>query len=165
MLLLQKGVKTMLVRPAEPDDLEAWRDVAREVALLFDSPTMADDRDFLDFAQRKIRQSEALVAVEGEERFCVGFLGFSHQNNRISWLAVRQGWRGHGAGGLLLDAALRSLDRTRPVTVITFYADHPGGGPARQLYLSRGFVEEQGEMTDELGKGRCRMVLPPTSEV
>ncbi len=155
----------MFVRPAEPDDLEAWREVAREVALLFDSPTMADDRDFLDFAQRKIRQGEALVAVEGEAGFCVGFLGFSRQHNRISWLAVRQGWRGHGAGGLLLDAALRSLDRTRPITVVTFCADHPGGGPARRLYLSRGFVEEQGELPDEVGENRCQLALPPIHTV
>lgn len=153
----------MLVRLAEPDDLEAWRDVAREVALLFDSPTMADDRGFLDFAQRKIRQGEALVAVEGAEPYCVGFLGFSRRHNSISWLAVREGWRGRGAGTLLLGAALRSLDRTKPVTVVTFRAEHPGGQPARALYHAHGFVEEAAQTTDAAGNPRCRLVLFPVS--
>jgi len=44
----------------------------------------------------------------------MGFIGFSRTNNRISWFAMSEKYRGKGVGSRLLKTALRQLDNTSP---------------------------------------------------
>lgn len=154
----------MLIRWAVPEDKPAWQQFAAEVAFLFDHPTMATDPAFITYMDGKIARFEALVAIDRMTERCLGVIGFSRTKNHITWFAVSEAYRGNGIGTRLLKAALRHLDNTKSVTVITFLAEKPGGSPARAVYQNAGFVEEAVPVRDPMGNLRCQMTLPPGNE-
>jgi GNAT superfamily N-acetyltransferase len=151
----------MLIRWMEPQDISAWLGLAAQVAVLFESPGMAEDPVFLAFADRKIARREALGAFDRPSGTCLGVLAFSRQANRIAWMAVLQERRGQGIGTRLLQTAIRQMDGNRPGDVITFLPDHPGGAPALALYLSAGFCDTGKTCTDDDGRLRSCLVRPP----
>ncbi len=151
----------MLIRWMEAADATAWIRLADEVAALFNSPGMARDPVFLSFVEKRIRQREALGAFDRMTGLCLGVIGFSRKSNQIAWLAVSRPSRGRGAGTRLLQCAIRQLDETREIPVVTFRPGDPEGLPARILYLTQGFVETEAEYVDSGGNLRCRMVRPP----
>ena len=153
----------MLIRWAAKNDKPAWIELAGEVACIFDSPTMATDKSFHDYMDSKLESFEALTAVDRMSGKCLAFIGFSRKNNRISWFAVHAQHRGKGIGKRLLDTALRHLDSTKEVTVVTFSEDREAGRAARAVYQKAGFVDT-GSFTDEKGNLRCRMVRPAVNE-
>jgi diadenosine tetraphosphate (Ap4A) HIT family hydrolase/ribosomal protein S18 acetylase RimI-like enzyme len=153
----------MLVRWVTFEDTPAWIQLATTVADLFNSPTMATNKSFHDYMIRKIKNFEALAAIDRMSSRCLGIIGFSRTNNRISWFAVQPDLRGKGIGKRLLDTALRHLDNTKDITVVTFPTDHEGGQAARIIYQKVGFVDER-VFTDEDGNKRCIMIRPSTNE-
>ena len=153
----------MLIRWAVKDDKPAWTELAATVAGLFDSPNMPASKSFQDYMDSKTEKFEALIAVERMSGKCLGVIGFSRKNNRISWFAVHPERRGKGIGKRLLDTALRHLDTSREVTVVTFTKDKVAGMAARAVYEKAGF-SGSGEFTDENGNKRCRMIRPPSGE-
>ena len=153
----------MLIRWAVKDDKPAWMELAASVADLFDSPAMSTDKSFHDYMESKTGKFEALIAVDRMSNTCLGVIGFSRNNNRISWFAVHRGYRGRGIGKKLLDTALRHLDNTREVTVITFPDENTEGRAARTVYMIAGFADT-GTFTDENGNERCKMIRPALNE-
>lgn len=153
----------MLIRWAIPEDKPAWQQFAAEVATLFNHPTMAVDPDFLAFMDAKIVKHEALMAVDRMTEQRLGVVAFSRGNQHISWFAVSEAKRGMGIGTRLLKTALRHLDNTKEITVVTFRADEPGGLPARAVYQRVGFAETAEQVLDPMGNPRCQMTLPPGS--
>jgi len=92
----------MNIRFAKPYELDEWRVVAKDVSEIFGSPKMADDPEFIDYAERKITQKEALTAFDETTGKCVGFIGFSRHFNRVTWLGVLESYRNQGIGSKLL---------------------------------------------------------------
>ena len=153
----------MLIRWVTNEDKSVWIKLASTVAELFNSPNMATDKSFYDYMDSKINKFEALAAMDRMSDTCLGIIGFSRTNNRISWFAVEPDQRGKGIGKRLLNTALRHLDNTKDVTAVTFAADHVGGEAARVIYQKAGFIDV-GVFTDEEGKKRCMMKRVPTNE-
>lgn len=153
----------MLIRWVNEKDLPSWYALASEVSMLFQHPgDMGTAADFKAYAQSKTGKFEALTAVDYRSGRCMGFIGFSRTNNRISWFAVSEQYRGRGAGSRLLKTALRQLDTNKDITVITFRGDYPPGAAARAVYKKFGFTEEG--LTTHDGHPRCQMKLPAAME-
>lgn len=151
----------MVIRLAETSDLSDWRVVAWNVAELFGNPMMADDPEFIDYATRKIKQREAIAAVNRETNECVGFIAFSRHYNRITWLGVLDSCRCKGIGSELLKAALKELDASKEISVVTFREGYLPGQPARHLYIKHGFRDVGNTILDPLGNERCKLTLYP----
>lgn len=154
----------MLIRWATIDDRAAWIKLAGDVSSIFRSETMPTDESFLTYVDSKLSKFEALIAVDRTTDDCLGIIGFSRTNNRISWFGVFEQHRNKGIGTKLLSTALRQLDNKRIITVDTFCDDYPLGQPARVVYQKFGFVEMNSTLFDEHGNPCCRMALEPTIE-
>ena len=153
----------MVIRWATEGDLPAWYALATQVSALFQHPAdMGADPVFMTYAQSKASKHEALTAVDGMSGDNMGFIGFSRANNRVSWFAVAEQYRGKGAGNLLLETALRQLDTGREITVTTFCDDYPPGAAARCLYKKYGFSEERPVIHD--GPPRSELIRPATND-
>ena len=153
----------MLIRWVNENDLPAWYTLATEVSSIFQHPAdMGTDPEFISYTQNKISKYESLTAVDYMSGNNMGFIGFSRANNRISWFAVSEKYRGKGAGERLLKTALRQLDTNRDIIVNTFTDDYPPGTVARALYKKYGFTEEKPFVHD--GLARCEMKRPASTE-
>ncbi len=154
----------MLVRWVTEQDKPQWIVLAQNVAAFFGHPAMAKDPEFHRYMQNKIEKFEALAAVDRMSDTCMGVIGFSRKNNSISWLGVLEEYRKKGIGFKLLSTALRHLDISKEISVITFCDDYGQGLPARRLYDRAGFVDSGHLLTDALGNPRCKMVRTPHFE-
>ena len=149
----------MLIRTAQKKDIGSWLALAKQVSPLFGVKDMSEDENFVEYVMRKIDRREAIAAAEKISGDALGFIGFSKENNAISWFAVDEKHRGEGAGSKLLHCAIGQLDTQKDISVITFVKGHPGGDAAIGLYEKFGFKAEDAIVKDEAGIERCRMVL------
>ncbi len=153
----------MLIRWVNKSDIPAWCETATEVSGIFQHPgDMGKDPEFIEYAKSKISKYEALTAVDYMSGENMGFIGFSRENNRISWFAVSERYRRKGAGGRLLKTALRQLDTNKNITVITFIYDYKPGAAAREIYKKYGFIAEEPAMHN--GLPRCKLTRPASYE-
>ena len=152
----------MLIRWATINDKKDWQTVAAAVAEIFGAPDMPESASFLEYMDSKIDKYEALVAVDRMSSECLGFIGFSRTNNRISWFGVLENERGRGIGSRLLKTALRQLDTTNEITVTTFREDYQPGLPARVVYSKFGFSDK--EQIEHDGQPRSLMSRPSSDE-
>ena len=149
----------MCVRLAETNDLSDWRIVANDVAEIFGNPVMADDPEFLDYAERKMAQKEVFTAIDSRTGKCIGFIGLSRHFNRITWFGVLNEYRNQGIGSKLLKTALNELDSSKEITVETYRENYSLGQPARHVYMKHGFIEIDNTLFDHLGNERCRLAI------
>ena len=149
----------MVIRLANETELEQWKIVAKDVAEIFGNPTMDTDPEFIDYAQRKIKQKEALVAVDEKNNEFYGFIGFSKHFNRITWFGVLEKYRNKGIGSKLLKSALNELDKTKEITVETYRENYILGQPARNVYKKFGFIETENNLHDSFGNERCKLTI------
>lgn len=154
----------MLIRWATEKDKPAWIELADNVANIFGSASMATDKDFLEYVDAKLSKFEALIAIDRMSNRCLGIIGFSRTNNRITWFGVFEQYRNKGIGTRLLKTALRQLDNTKEITVETFCDDYAVGLPARAVYHKAGFVDVDDPIFDHFGNPRCKMRIAPTNE-
>ncbi|MDR1599303.1 MAG: GNAT family N-acetyltransferase [Oscillospiraceae bacterium] len=149
----------MTIRFAVPSDLPAWFALATEASPIFRHPAdMGDDPDFIAYARSKTGKNEALTAVD-ETGSHMGFIGFSHNNNRITWFGVFADHRRKGVGEALLTKALAELDHSKPITVETYPEGYVPGVPAKRLYRKAGFTETESGLVGPHGLTVCRMTL------
>jgi len=134
-----------------PDDLAMWREVAGDVGAVFRVPLMKDSPEFLEYARRKLVQRDSFLAYDPLHQRPVGFVGFSKNFNRITWLGVVSAYRMQGVGSKLLTLALAELNPELAITVKTFPADYPPGEAARRLYFKHGFLQLSEEILIEEG--------------
>ena len=139
-----------------------WKAVAANVAEIFGAPNMPESESFAEYMDNKIGNYEVLTAVDQMSNKCLGFIGFSRNNNRISWFGVLENERGRGIGSRLLKTALSQLDTTKEITVTTFCENYLPGLPARAVYSKFGFVDK--EKTEHDGQPRSLMSRPPSIE-
>jgi diadenosine tetraphosphate (Ap4A) HIT family hydrolase/GNAT superfamily N-acetyltransferase len=144
----------MLIKMMELSNLMAWQEIANEVSTIFDTHAMGESAEFIEFAKRKIKQYEAIGAFDRMSGELKGVVSYSKHNNRISWFAVTQTARKKGIGDKLLKTALRQLDSTRPVSVIT--ADDTSRKAFQSVYIRNGFQKEN--QTSHNGHKRILMV-------
>jgi len=149
----------MIIRFAEDNELEIWKNLAKDVAEIFGNPKMDTDPEFLDYAQRKILQKEALIAVDDLNKEFYGIIGFSRKFNRITWFGVFEKFRGKGIGSKLLERALNELDKTKKITVETYRENYILGQPARKVYQKYGFKETDTNLFDSFGNERSKFVI------
>jgi ribosomal protein S18 acetylase RimI-like enzyme len=149
----------MIIRFAEENELEKWKILAKDVAEIFGNPTMDTDPEFIDYAQRKIKQKEALIAVDDTNNEFYGFIGFSKHFNRITWFGVLEKYRNKGIGSKLLEKALNELDKTKEITVETYRENNIPGQPARKVYKKYGFKEIETNLFDSFGNERSKFVI------
>lgn len=154
----------MLIRWATAEDKPAWIELAKDVSDIFGHTNMSTDSDFLEYVDNKLSKNEALIAVDRMSNNCLGIIGFSRRNNRITWFGVFEKYRNRGAGMRLLTTALRQLDNSKDITVETFCDGHEAGLPARALYHKVGFVDSDNTLYDNFGNSRCKMILPATDK-
>jgi GNAT superfamily N-acetyltransferase len=152
----------MLIRWATSADKAQWVLLAADVAEIFGAPDMPENESFGSYADSKIAKYEALVAVDRMSGKAHGVIGFSRANNRISWFGVFEDRRGKGIGSKLLQTALRQLDTTQEISVVTFCGDYAPGIPARVVYEKFGFAETA--LTEYDGQRRSVMTRPPSGE-
>ena len=136
----------MEYRFALPDDLPKWLEVAEDVGNIMRVPHMKDDAGFIEYAKRKLAQNNAIMAFDLNQKQCAGFIGFSRQNNSVTWLGVKSLYRNKGVGSRLLSMALCELDAKKRITVNTYPSGYVAGKPARELYFKHGFIETSGEV-------------------
>ena len=153
----------MLIRWATINDRADWQAVAVTVAEIFGAPDMPESNSFCEYMDSKISKYEALTAVDRISGKCLGFIGFSRTNNRISWFGVLENKRSRGIGSRLLKTALRQLDTTKEITVTTFCKNYQPGLPARMVYERFGFVDK--EQIEHEGQPRSLMSRPSSDEI
>ncbi len=79
----------------------------------------------------------------------------------ICCLGVSPDYRRQGVASMLMDEALRNLDRTKDISVSTFRADDVKGIAPRALYEKYGFVED--ELIEAFGYPNQKYILHPMS--
>ncbi len=94
-----------------------------------------------------------------EQNTILGVLLFSRGHNMICCLAVSPQYRRNGAASMLLEFALRELDRKKDITVSTFREQDEKGLAPRALYKKYGFAE--GELILEYGYPSQVFILKP----
>lgn len=77
----------------------------------------------------------------------------------ICCLGVSPDYRRQGIASMLMDEALRNLDRTREISVCTFRADDEKGPAPRALYEKFGFIE--GALVEVFGYPNQEYILHP----
>jgi len=153
----------LLIRWANEKDLPAWYALATEVSEIFQHPAdMGTELESKASGIGTVSRYEMLTAVDYISDNNMGFICFSRTENRISWFAVSEKYRGKGAGDCLLKSALRQLDTNQDITVTTFCDDYPQGTAARALYRKYGFTLETPTTHNELP--RCEMKRPASAE-
>lgn len=129
-------------------DIDRWMDLVRTVREGF--PGLETEESLEEHRQTVLRfmgKKQALCVKE--DAAVVGVLLFSRGHNMICCLAVLPQYRKRGIASLLLEEALRQLDREKNITVSTFREEDEKGIAPRALYKKFGFVE--GELTVEFG--------------
>lgn len=142
-----------------PEDLENWMQLVRAIRSNF--PGLETERDLAEHAEtvRKFMGQNRAICVKAGEPI-VGVLLFSQTHNMICCLGVSPAYRRRGVATLLMDEALRSLDRSKEISVCTFREDDPKGPAPRALYRKYGFLEDA--LVEELGYPNQLFVLHPT---
>jgi GNAT superfamily N-acetyltransferase/predicted kinase len=127
-----------VLRAAAPgkSDLPSWLEITAEAEPLFGPMP-----DFAERALRAIDRNSALVVRDRQDRVLgAALLSHSGVSREIRWLAVRASARRRGVGRLLIGQILTRWPPPGDISVVTFGADVRGGGAARALYQSFGFV-------------------------
>lgn len=127
-----------MIRLVTDKQFSEWLDLAREVEPLFGE--MVENEDFKRGIKDCISNASAFCAVNNNDGV-EGIIAINKVCNEVSWLAVRERCRGKGYGNQLLEAAIGSLDNSKPIFVQTFSPGVEAGDAARKLYQRFGFKD------------------------
>ena len=143
---------------ALPEDLAAWMRLVTRVRLNF--PGLETEEGLSDYRETvlKFMKKRQAICVK-EDGGIKGVMLFSRGHNMICCLAVSPDFRRRGAASILMDEALRELDRTKEISVSTFRAEDEKGLAPRALYEKYGFVPDA--LIMEMGYPNQKYVLHP----
>jgi len=155
----------MIIRAVTMKDRQAWLALAHEAdeivgALIPDIAVFYEGFD--DYMDAKIRQNEAFLAEDRMTERCLGIVGFSQINNRITYLQVAKGSNFKKTGAKMMEVALNQLDKTKEITVNVIKSDAEPIKQERKLYKSLGFIEDD-KTIFEAGVPAGLMKRPPTA--
>ena len=141
-----------------PQDIDAWMALVEAVRGNFPGlETQAALDDHRATVLRFMNRRQAICVRE--ENDIAGVMLFSRGHNMNCCLAVSPGYRRRGVASMLMDEALRNLDRTKEISVTTFRADDEKGPAPRALYEKYGFTA--GALVEEMGYPNQKFVLYP----
>lgn len=113
---------------------------------------LAADRETV---KKHMGRGSALCALDGDT--VVGFLLFSTKHNMLCHLGVHPDYRRKRIASALIARMLKSLDRSRDITVVTFREEDDKGTAPRALYQRFGF--EEGPLCFELNYPEQTFIL------
>ncbi|MGM9653273.1 MAG: GNAT family N-acetyltransferase [Eubacteriales bacterium] len=148
----------MKVEYGLPQDIDAWMALVEEVRWNFPGLETQEKLDEHKATVLKFMSKRQAVCVKEEGRLA-GVMLFSRGHNMICFLAVSPDYRRRGAASILMDEALRNLDRTKEISVSTFRAEDEKAPAPRALYEKYGFVEDA--LIEEMDYPNQKYVLHP----
>lgn len=141
-----------------PEDIENWMSLVTRVRWNFPGLETQEKLDnHKAIVLKFMGKRQAICVKEGNE--IAGVMLFSRGHNMICCLAVSPDYRRRGVASMLMDEALRNLDRTKEISVSTFRADDEKGPAPRALYEKYGFVEDA--LIEEMDYPNQKYVLHP----
>lgn len=141
-----------------PEDIENWMSLVTRVRWSFPGLETQEKLDeYKTTVLRFMGKRQAICVKKGNE--IAGVMLFSRGHNMICCLAVSPDYRRRGVASMLMDEALRNLDKTKEISVSTFRADDEKGSAPRALYEKYGFVEDI--LIEEMDYPNQKYVLHP----
>lgn len=141
-----------------PEDIENWMSLVTRLRWNFPG---LETRERLDehraVVLRFMGKRQAICVKEANE--IAGVMLFSRGHNMICCLAVSPEYRRRGAASMLMEEALKNLDRTREISVSTFRAGDEKAPAPRALYEKYGFIEDA--LIEEMNYPNQKYVLHP----
>lgn len=154
--------KVMRLFYGVPEDLENWMTLVNRIRWNFPG---LETRERLDEYKATVLKfmgkGQAICVKVGSE--IAGVMLFSRGHNRICCLGVSPDYRRCGIASMLMDEALRNLDRRKDISVSTFRADDEKGLAPRALYEKYGFIEDA--LIEERGYPNQKYILHSTQTV
>ncbi|MBQ3232237.1 MAG: GNAT family N-acetyltransferase [Clostridia bacterium] len=143
---------------AIPEDIDAWMRLVTRVRRNF--PGLETEEGLSDYRNTvlKFMKKRQAICVK-EDGGIVGVMLFSRGRNMICCLAVSPDFRRRGAASILMNEALKELDRTKEISVSTFRAEDKKGLAPRALYEKYGFIPDA--LILEMGYPNQKYVLHP----
>lgn len=148
----------MRVEYGKPQDIDAWMALVEEVRWNFPGLETQENLDEHKTTVLKFMSKRQAICVK-EGNKIAGVMLFSRGHNMICCLAVSPAYRRRHAASMLMEEALRNLDRTREISVSTFRAEDEKGTAPRAFYEKFGFVEDA--LTEEMDYPNQKYVLYP----
>lgn len=115
---------------------------------------------FDGYMKAKIKQKEAVMAVDTASEGCLGVVAFSISNNLIYFLGVTKDADFQTVGTELLEIALSKLGKKKEIAVNILRSDLEPIMGERSLYEAFGFVERDNTIF-EAGVPACLMIKLP----
>lgn len=141
-----------------PGDIENWMKLVNQISWNFPGlETQERMNEHRATVLKFMDKRQAIcVKVDGE---IAGVMLFSRNRNMICCLGVSPDYRRRGIASMLMDEALRNLDRTKEISVSTFRADDEKGIAPRALYEKYGFIEDV--LCEEMGYPNQKYIMHP----
>ena len=127
-----------MIRLVIKTDYDCWLKIAAELEHSFGK--MVGVPEFESAIQSCIENHTAFCSVDNNNSI-TGIVAIDKATNEISWLGVKNDFRGCGYGKELLETAIENLDKRKPIIVQTFAPEVKLGIAARNLYLQFGFKD------------------------
>lgn len=145
-----------------PEDIENWMKLVNQIRWNFPGLESWERLDEHKATVLKFmgKRQAICVKVGGD---IAGVMLFSRGHNMICCLGVSPHFRRCGIASMLMDEALRNLDRSKDISVNTFRADDEKGLAPRALYEKYGFVEDA--LIEERGYPHQKYILHPAKTV
>ncbi len=141
-----------------PEEIENWMRLVNQISWNFPGlETQESLNEHKATVLKFMKKRQAICVKVGDE--IAGVMLFSRGHNMICCLGVSPDYRRRGIASMLMDEALRSLDRTKDITVSTFRADDEKGVAPRAFYEKYGFVGD--ELVEEMGYPNQKYILHP----
>lgn len=141
-----------------PADIENWMKLVTAVRWNFPGLETQEELDEHQATVLRFMSKRQAICVKKENEI-IGVMLFSRGHNMICCLAVSPENRRCGVASMLMDEALKNLDRTKEISVSTFRADDEKGPAPRAFYEKYGFVE--GALIEEMGYPNQKYILHP----
>lgn len=141
-----------------PEDIENWMSLVNRTRWNF--PGLETQEKFDEHKATVVRfmgKRQAICVKDDNE--ITGIMLFSRGHNMICFLCVFPDHRRRGIASMLMEEALRNLDRAREISVCTFRADDEKGLAPRALYEKYGFVA--GALVEAFGYPNQEYILYP----
>lgn len=142
-----------------PEDIENWMKLVNQIRWNFPGLETQERMDEHKATVLKFmgKRQAICVKIGGE---IAGVMLFSRGHNMICCLGVSPDYRRCGIASMLMDEALRNLDKTKEISVSTFRADDEKDLAPRALYEKYGFIEDA--LVEEMGYPNQKYILHPT---
>lgn len=141
-----------------PEDIEPWMNLVSQVRWNFPGLETKEKLNEHQATVLKFMGKRQAICIKANNEIA-GVMLFSRGHNMICCLAVSPEYRRRGVASMLMDEALRNLDKAKEISVSTFRADDVKGAAPRALYEKYGFIEDA--LIEEMGYPNQKYILHP----